>query len=200
MRRLILAAALAVTLIVPAATSGAEPNTWTDANSFTTLYGYGPQEYFNRVVLGDASGWRIPTLVAQVIEWQTQLAKLSADDVSGRGILETNINEYGPLIRWDIIRQQAARDFIAGKIGDYAPYLSNEGRLLIAYGLIDTTVAPAAPIVSVAVVVVAPTLAPSKYAASIARLRTYIARLTACACNPVKLALYQARLDVYLSR
>ena len=35
---------------------------------------------------------------------------------------------------------------------------------------------------------------------AIARLRTYIARLTACACNPDKLALYGARLDLYLAR
>ena len=56
--------------------------------------------------------------------------------------------------------------------------------------------APPVPL-GVAVASVAPA---SKYAASITRLRTYIARLTACACNPVKLALYRARLQTYTSR
>jgi hypothetical protein len=36
--------------------------------------------------------------------------------------------------------------------------------------------------------------------AVIAKLRTYIARLTACACDAAKLALYEARLDDYLAR
>lgn len=47
----------------------------------------------------------------------------------------------------------------------------------------------------------APVAAASRIAPSaVTRLRTYIARLTACACNPVKLALYRARLDLYLAR
>ena len=37
-------------------------------------------------------------------------------------------------------------------------------------------------------------------ASTLTRLRTYIGRLSRCACNPLKLALYQARLNTYLSR
>ena len=196
MRRLIVTAVLAVGLTIPAVVSGADPSLVTTGDTVYTP-----------AVIRDATG-AVTGTNACAIEFTPNLARKwwngyfatpvdLADVRPGLlpGSLVLTPDEYAAAVALNA----------AGNILPDAPRDWNPLALAVTAGLVGAdgvafcpTDSAAAPIpLGIAVASVAPA---SKYAASIARLRTYIARLTACACHPVKLALYQARLNAYLAR
>jgi len=195
MRRLILAVVLAVGLILPATTSGADPSLPTTGDAVYTP-----------AVIRDATGAIVGTNACGIEftpnlarTWWTAYFAAPVDLADVRpglmpGALVLTPDEYTAAVALN-----ARGNTLPNAPRDWNPFA-----LPVTPGLVDAdgvafcpTDSAAAPIpLGVAIA----SVAPSRYAASITRLRTYIARLTACACNPVKLALYEARLDVYLSR
>jgi len=195
MRRLILAAVLTVGLIIPAAANGADPSLITTGDAV-----YIP------AVVKDSTG-AIVGMNACGIEFTPNLARkwwngyfAAPLDLAGvrpglmPGSLVLTSDEYAAAVALN------ARDnTLPDAPRDYNPLaLATTAGLVGADGVAFCPTDSAAPPVPLGIAIAS--VAPSRYVASIARLRTYIARLTACACNPLKLALYQARLDVYLSR
>jgi len=196
MRRFIVTAVLAVGLILPAAASGADPSLITTGD---VVYAPAVTKDATGVIVGtNACGIEFTPNLAR--KWWNGYFAAPVDLADVRpgllpGSLVLTPDEYAAAVALNA----------AGNILPDAPRDWNPLALAVTAGLVGAdgvafcpTDSAAAPIpLGIAVASVAPA---SKYAASIARLRTYIARLTACACHPVKLALYEARLDVYLSR
>src|SRR3990170_7424235 len=193
MRRFIFAAVLAVGLILPAATSGADPSLITTGDTVYTP-----------AVIRDATGAIVGTNACG-IEFTPNLARnwwtgyfAAPVDLAGvrpglmPGSLVLTAEEYTAAVALNArgnTLPDVPRDYNPLALATTAGLVGADG---VAFCPTDSAAAP------IPLGVVIASVAPSRYAASIARLRTYIARLTACACNPVKLALYQARLDVYL--
>jgi len=195
MRRLIGAIVLAVALIIPAAASGADPSLVTTGDVVYTP-----------AVTKDETGATVGTNACG-IEFTPNLARkwwngyfaspLDLADVRPGlmpGSLVLTADEYAAAVALNA----------AGNTLPDAPRDWNPLALAVTAGLVGANGVAFCPTDSytrqVPLGIVVASVAPSKYGASITRLRTYIARLTACACNPVKLALYQTRLDVYLAR
>ena len=195
MRRFIVTAVLAVGLVIPAVVSGADPSLITTGDTVYTP-----------VVIRDATG-AVTGTNACAIEFTPNLARkwwngyfAAPVDLAGvrpgllPGSLVLTPDEYTAAVALN-----ARGNTLPDAPRDYNPLA-----LVVTAGLVGAdgvafcpTDSGAAPI---PLGVVIASVAPSRYVASIARLRTYIARLTACACNPVKLALYRARLQTYTSR
>ena len=195
MRRLIGAIVLAVALIIPAAASGADPSLVTTGDVVYTP-----------AVTKDETGATVGTNACG-IEFTPNLARkwwngyfaspLDLADVRPGlmpGSLVLTADEYAAAVALNA----------AGNTLPDAPRDWNPLALAVTAGLVGANGVAFCPTDSytrqVPLGIVVASVAPSKYGASITRLRTYIARLTASACNPVKLALYQTRLDVYLAR
>jgi len=193
MRRLILAVVLAVGLILPAATSGADPTLITTGDGV-----YAPavvKDSTGAVVGTNACGIEFTPNLAR--SWWTAYFADPVDLADVRpglmpGSLVLSAAEYAAAVTLN------AR----GNTLPDAPRDWNPLTLVVTAGLVGTDGVAFCPTDSYTrqVPLGVAVASASKYAASITRLRGYIARLTACACNPVKLALYEARLDVYLSR
>ena len=195
MRRLIVTAVLAVGLTIPAVVSGADPSLVTTGDTVYTP-----------VVIRDATG-AVTGTNACAIEFTPNLARKwwngyfaapvdLADVRPGLlpGSLVLTPDEYAAAVALN-----ARGNTLPDAPPDYNPLaLATTAGPIGADGVAFCPTDSYTRQVPLGIVVAS--VVPSKYAASIARLRTYMARLTACACNPIKLALYQARLDVYLSR
>ena len=196
MRRFIFTAVLAVGLILPAATSGADPGLVTTGDTV-----YAP------VVIRDSTGAVVGTNACGIeftpnLAWNWWTAYFAAPvDLAGvrpgllPGSLVLTPDEYAAAVALNArgnTLPDAPRDYNPLALATTAGLIGADG---VAFCPTDSA-APPVPL-GIAVASVAPA---SKYAASITRLRGYITRLSACACNPGKLALYQARLKAYLSR
>ena len=191
MRRFIVTAVLAVGLTIPAVVSGADPGLITTGDTVYTP-----------AVIRDATG-AVTGTNACGIEFTPNLARKwwngyfaapvdLADVRPGLmpGSLVLTAEEYTAAVALNArgnTLSDAPRDWNPLALATTAGLIGADG---VAFCPTDSRAAPIPLGIAV----------PSRYVASIARLRTYMARLTACACNPIKLALYQARLDVYLSR
>ena len=120
-------------------------------DSFTARYGFGPQEYFNRVVKSDAEAPRLAEFEADLAKAKATVAAckgweaLQATDpkFQAGSNAENDVAAYTQLVQSAKWHQDAAKKFLAGEIKDYLPFLSSEGSQLFAEGLIDTTEVPA---------------------------------------------------------
>jgi len=214
MRRLILAIVLAVGLIIPGAIAADGTDWWQPTSSAC-----GPDPAF---------GYRTPAGVAAARAILTDLGY--ADHIAGgKGIdggaviarasaaqlvVLAGFGFFGDAVTHPYPVDYSAFSGIVGvSDGDITYYAVRFGKIVgtePGTGTTDTAalyvkylgsaVPTLAGVPCPVVTIVAPTPTSAVSSGVIARLRIYIARLTACACNPVKLALYQARLDVYLSR
>ncbi len=122
----------------------------TSVDEFTSRYGFGPQEYFNRVVKNDAN----PTQLASA-QKSLVLAKATMDNTAGWESLqasdprfyagadaENKYTYFKQIVDGLLWRQPFAQQFLAGTLADYGPYLGTEGQNLKSLGWIDTTVVP----------------------------------------------------------
>ena len=194
MRRLIVGVVLAVGLIIPAVASGADPSLPTTGDAVYTP-----------AVIRDATGAIVGTNACGIEftpnlarTWWTAYFAAPVDLADVRpglmpGALVLTPDEYAAAVALN-----ARGNTLPDAPRDWNPFA-----LPVTPGLVDADGVAFCPTdfytrqvpLGVAVARFA-----GVSATTISRLRTYIARLTACACNPVKLALYEARLDVYLSR
>ena len=223
MRRLVVALVLAVGLAIPIAATAADPTSipgWANVGGATQAY------WFDKLN-GDFSNVGNPdpaTVRAQWLWVQTQgLAgsALTANDLAiglawsaayaaGAGVTQAQIDAATALI--------VEQGGIEGLTG-YNPTVARAYRLAHpwpagapapsnAREYIDSLVAAgndpefAAALAGAWGIAYPASAKPRPTATDLAnaRLRTYIARLSACNCNPSKLATYQARLTTYLAR
>ena len=194
MRRFIVTAVLAVGLILPAAASGADPSLITTGD---VVYAPAVTKDATGVIVGtNACGIEFtPNLTRSW--WNGYFANpVDLADVRPGlmpGSLVLSVAEYASAV---------ALNSRGNTLPD-APRDYNPLTLPVTPGLVGADGVEFCPTDSYTRQVplgVAVARFAGVSATTISRLRTYIARLTACACNPVKLALYEARLDVYLSR
>lgn len=199
MKRLILVVVLAVGLAIPVAASAIDAGC-PDPAEFTARYGFTPQEYVQRVAIAELD------LTA---EKRSQAAVLAGNQTIDRWSDAYGTQMGLPILQYgDLYFQARMVEFRDGEIGFSAAlsYLGATSNALFGCGFVDGEQVRAS-LQGVEAAVVAP-LAPAPIAHApdptlagpIARLRTYIGRLQACACDPDKLALYQARLTEYLAR
>ena len=118
-------------------------------DSFTSQYGYPPQEYFNKCVLGDAAAVDLPDLYEQLAVAQANAAKTAGWETSGDAAImangannDTNVGNLQEIIKARLWHQAFAKQFLSGFLADYGPYLGSTGQQLIKAGLLDTTLKP----------------------------------------------------------
>jgi len=196
MRRFIVTAVLAVGLTIPAVVSGADPGLITTGDTVYTP-----------AVIRDATG-AVTGTNACGIEFTPNLARKwwngyfaapvdLADVRPGLmpGSLVLTAEEYTAAVALNArgnTLSDAPRDWNPLALATTAGLIGADG---VEFCPTDSA-APPVPL-GVAVASVAPA---SKYAAAIAKLKVYIARLSRSGADPVKLALYRARLQTYTSR
>ena len=193
MRRFIFAAVLTVGLILPAVASGADPALITTGDAI-----YLPaitRDATGTIVGSNACGIEFTPNLAR--KWWTGYFAAPVDLADVRpglmpGSLVLTPDEYAAAVALN------AR----GNTLPDAPRDWNPLALAVTPGLIGADGVEFCPTDSYTrQVPLGVALARSAVSANtLTRLRTYIARLTRCACNPVKLALYRARLQTYTSR
>ena len=186
MRRFILALGLAVALVIPATIAADGPTDipgWNDVDAAA-------QAYWATKLRGNFSNVGNPDpamFLAQYLE-VARTKSFLPNDYGHISAIRYPISDADLTIGLAYARALAVQGGVTP-----AQLAAADVLMRVQYGpSLDGVTVNAPPPVSAAV--------GYRYAGAIARLRTYIARLTACACNPVKLALYQARLDVYLAR
>lgn len=190
MRRLIFAAILAVALIAPAVTSGADPSSFAYLSGDTCFLLR--QNFAARdALLDDALPADADPYFNDLDAVEAEIVQLTAIILQG-GVKFWSLPACPPFSRAEI-------DLAWSISHSSFPWLypSFQSALDTAHQRgIDTRV-------SVARSAVAPALTVPKtnaYAAAIAKLRVYIANLERSGSNPARLALYRARLADYLSR
>jgi hypothetical protein len=118
---------------------------------FTTRYGFSPQEYFNRVVKNDANPHQLVDLEARLAKAEAAVAatkgweSLQPGDAFYAGAnAENELTAVKQLVQAALWHQTYAKQFLAGTLADYGPFLGREGQELKKLGWIDTTLVPAA--------------------------------------------------------
>ena len=215
MRRLILAAVLAVGLVIPAAIAADGTDWWTPTSSAC-----GPDPAFGyRTTAGIAAaqgilrelGYADHIAGGKGIDGASVIAKATATQLvilAGYGFFGDSVThpypvDYSAFSGIVGVSDEKGMNYYAVKFGlviasEPGTGTTDTAALYIKY--LDSAVPTLSGTPCPVVTVIAPAPISAVSPGVIARLRTYIARLNACACNAVKLALYQARLEIYLSR
>ena len=122
---------------------------FTTPDEFTTRYGYSPQDYFAKVVQGDAAAHGLvekeAELVAAKAEVKAHAGWESAPDQATQQAganAENMVDALTQQITALTFHRDAARKFLSGELGNYRPYLGNMGQWLAEKGWIDTTEVP----------------------------------------------------------
>lgn len=205
MRRIMLAVALVAALIIPVATTAADPGPCgpdpafgyrtaagnAAARSILTGLGYGEQlaaqTGIDPAAVIAAADARQETILAGTGFFGDSVTHPYPVDYSAFSGIVGIDGEIYYAVRLGVILASERGDGSTDTAALYEKYLGSAQPTLSGTPCPIVTIAPAAPSTAVA---------PSV----ISRLRGYIGNLTRCDCDPSKLALYQARLDLYLAR